>query len=232
MEKICKFANFAKLAYEDFDDIGNLVFINDEKLEFYIYKRENVLWIIFRGTDSVTDFKTDMFFVKKSIHQKNIRLHSGFLNSYLLYREFILKHINEEIDEINITGHSYGGAVAVICSIDIVNENPQKMVETIVFGCPKVGNRAFSKIYNEMHRKTICVANGNDPIASLPPSIFGFRKVGKQFFIGKMRIPFYYSFKNHAMNSYLSELDCVNYSTKHNLVAFLNKLKSTYKTKN
>lgn len=210
MERICNFANFARISYDDFDDIEHLDFIDNKEggMQYYLYRKDEILWVVFRGTDSLADALTDICFFKKSIQRDGIKIHSGFLNSYMKERDFIFNHIDDDVKKINITGHSYGGALALICSLDVKTSFPDKVVETIVFGCPRVGNYAFRKVYNKYQRNTICVENRNDVVTKLPPVFLGFRKVGRVFHIGYFHFPFAFSVKDHNMDEYLLHLDC------------------------
>merc|ERR1712085_42796 len=50
--------------------------------------------------------------------------------------------------ELFVTGHSLGGALSVLCGIRLALKFPNKNVQVINFGCPKVGNAAFAKLVN------------------------------------------------------------------------------------
>jgi len=94
---------------------------------------------------------------------------------------------NEEIS-ITVTGHSLGGALATISSVDIVANKfnipkgkPHKAcpVTTFAFGSPRVGNSYFQKIFSD-HKdlSALFVRNENDIV---PKSLtFFYYKVGEE----------------------------------------------------
>jgi predicted lipase len=73
-------------------------------------------------------------------------VHSGFLAVYLDIRDLILRAVSSSsATRVCVAGHSLGGALAQFASYDIAVHNPEKSVDTIVFGCPRVGNAAFAE---------------------------------------------------------------------------------------
>ena len=188
--------------------------IDDTKsgTQYFLRKDRDILWITFRGTDSPKDWKTDLTFWKKAIpydnSNTNIRVHTGFINAYKAkcVRDKILQTVTDDINYIKITGHSLGAALAVLCAVDIQYNYPDRDIEVFLFGCPRVGNKAFITSYNKRVNKTVRIENGNDIVTKLPFVFMGYRHVGAKIHIGKPRLPFFLSINDHYPHRYYSGL--------------------------
>ena len=176
---IIKSLEISTSAYRDIQPYlphGCIKMINDKKsgTQYFLRKEKDILWITFRGTDSPKDWKTDLTFWKKTIPydnvKSNIRVHTGFINAYKTkgVRDKILQEITDGTHYIKITGHSLGAALAVLCAVDIEYNFPDRDIEVFLFGCPRVGNRAFITSYNKRVNKTVRIENGNDIVTKLP----------------------------------------------------------------
>lgn len=189
-----------------------VTYIQNEKTdtECYVRRKGNDIIIAFRGTDSNINWFLNFCFAKKVIPYGNskseIRVHEGFLEEYMSVRKAIRSFIPDGTCRIRVTGHSLGAALAVLCAVDIQYNFPDKDVEAILFGCPRVGNAAFSKSYDKRVFKTLRVSNGNDIVTKVPPSFFGYRHVGTDIQIGKIRLPFVFSLEEHRTKNYYKNL--------------------------
>jgi triacylglycerol lipase len=156
----------------------------------FLRKSGGILHISFRGTDSSRDWLTSLSFWKKTIPYGNalspIRVHSGFINAYKTpqIRNSIHEWVSDDVYRVRLCGHSYGAALAVLCAVDIEYNFPDREVEVITFGCPRVGNAAFVRSYDNRVFNTVRVENGDDIVTRLPPRILGYRHVGALFHIG------------------------------------------------
>ncbi|MCL2717992.1 MAG: lipase family protein [Lachnospiraceae bacterium] len=181
-------------------------------VQCYLRRDKDTLLITFRGTDSLREWFSNLTFWKKTIPYDNItsdiRVHTGFINTYKMktVRGKILEAITGDTHYIKITGHSRGAALAVLCAVDIQYNYPDRDIEAVLFGCPRVGNEAFVKSYNKRVDKTVRVENGNDLITKIPFPFMGYRHVGATVRIGAKRLPFYYSANDHYPHKYLSGL--------------------------
>ena len=191
---------------------SEVLFIKSEKsdTECFLRKRKDLVIISFRGTDSATNWKYNLKFWKKAIPYDNfsskIRVHSGFLATYKSVREKIHEKIPENSCKIIITGHSLGGAAAILCAVDLQYNFKKKDIEVYVYGCPRVGNGAFARSYNRRVFKTLDFINGNDIVTKLPPAFFGYRRVGIPIHTGALRLPFVISFAEHRTQNYYKNL--------------------------
>lgn len=181
-------------------------------VQCFLRRHNDVLWITFRGTDSPKDWKSDLTFWKKKIPYdntgSNIRVHTGFINAYKTpgVRDKILEAVTRDIHYIKISGHSMGAALAVLCAVDIEYNFQNRDIEVVLFGCPRVGNKAFMLSYNKRVNKTVRVENSNDIVTKVPFAIMGYRHVGAKLHIGKLRLPWRFSANDHYPHRYYSAL--------------------------
>ncbi len=114
-----------------------------------------------------------------------------------------------------MAGHSYGAALAVT-----LRRRPRRYhypcldYEVLLFGCPRVGNRAFRKSYNKRVFKTLRVENGNDIVTKVPPALWGFRHVGVKIHVGAPRLPGVVSLNQHRPQYYVASCSANFYTHK------------------
>lgn len=208
---------YAGLSYkknQPFMEGEHLCVFDDKEtdIQYYIRSIQNTLLISFRGTDSFKDFFADIKFFKKKIPYGNtsskIKVHSGFIDRYKSpqIRKNILSFITPKITKVIVVGHSYGGALATLCAIDIQYNHPHLDLEAVLFGAPRVGNKAFQKSFDKRLYKVLRVENGNDLVTKVPFKFMGFRHVGAPVKIGKKRLPFFMSWKDHHGKRYLGDI--------------------------
>lgn len=191
-----------------------LTVISDPKtdVQCYVRQRSGCLRITFRGSNTCQDWKTNLALKKKVVpyenHLSRIRVHSGFLDAYKSagVRDAIHNIMSESIFQVRISGHSQGAALAILCGVDLEYNFPDKDYEVILFGAPRVGNRAFQKSYDRRVFKTLRVENGNDWATKTPFPLMGYRHVGTILHIGGPRIPLVFSRSSHGVKSYYKNL--------------------------
>lgn len=138
------------------------------------------LIVYFRGTEvhEIKDWLTDIRF-KQMVYPYNnvsskIKVHKGFIDAYKTIREFIHNFISMNkgsFDNIVVIGHSLGGALATLCSIDLqYNFSSQyKNLACYTYGAPKVGNKEFVISYNKRIPDSNRIYLLNDIVPKLPP---------------------------------------------------------------
>jgi hypothetical protein len=94
-----------------------------------------------------------------------VPLHKGFAGSALQVYQFAKPLLKSDY-ETRITGHSLGGAVAVIVLM-LLKEDGFKLGPAITFGQPMVTNRAGVQKYRTL--PLLRFVNDKDPVPWLPP---------------------------------------------------------------
>jgi triacylglycerol lipase len=182
-------ARCANLAYRDKSFIENTLksqsgfdrvkFYDKDHTQCFIATDRDKTVLSFRGTEpsSPADWLTDALFFKKS--DQVGRVHYGFKESLNdVWPEIYLELLNNHKENLWITGHSLGGALAVLSSSRLMNQGivPRYLC---TFGQPRVGNSEFTKFMNksEVHQR---IVNSGDIVPLMPPRfpVFGYKHSG------------------------------------------------------
>ncbi|MCE7733532.1 MAG: lipase family protein [Candidatus Heimdallarchaeota archaeon] len=144
--------------------------------QLYIFKNKSTLYIVFRGTESIRDVMYDFMFIKKNFPDNATsffrpKVHHGFLYTFQSVEKMLFDKIKDLIAEnqykIYVTGHSLGAALAVLCAFEL--KNKLNINSTMYnFGCPRIGNRSFVKLYNKKVPDSFRIVNNDDSITNLP----------------------------------------------------------------
>jgi len=140
----------------------------------WVLEGDGQLWIVFRGTATKDEWEKDFELNQAPLMSrvlskrarkiaypdmstspqtpvgaqfpKDVMVHSGFLQIYDDLSDTIHKVISRSnAPNVCIAGHSLGGALAQITALDVCSAHPDKEVDVVVFGCPRVGNTRFAE---------------------------------------------------------------------------------------
>lgn len=161
---------------EDYTLVGSIAAAPAKTLDFYGYIIESPdsIVIAFRGTRSNPDWIADAAIIQTYFPYTRIKLgiHSGFAAIYKACRQQIIDRLNtlDSSKELFITGHSLGGALAVLCALDTAVNTAFNNPVMYNFGSPRVGNPTFVQAYNDIINNSVRIVNTNDIVALLPPA--------------------------------------------------------------
>ncbi len=111
----------------------------------------------FRGTNGAKNWVADLS-ADQDLYLWNNKseVHRGFYSAYQLLQEDLRQSLAPIIDQhpfstILVTGHSLGGALALLAALDIklffgINS---KMMKLYTFGQPRVGDKSFSEFVSK-----------------------------------------------------------------------------------
>lgn len=160
--------------------------------------------VAFQGTSSLGNLRTDLHTwlavhppYRGSIFRGTSPLvHKGFLSGWETsgLKKVVLNKVRDAMSSegfemsqarVILTGHSMGGALAVLAGMDISREcqMPGNRISCYTFGAPRVGNRAFMLDYNSIIPDTWQIVNGYDMVPSMPSFGNFFTRVGKRVMI-------------------------------------------------
>lgn len=110
-------------------------------------------------------------------------VHKGFWSAYSSIRGQLQSSISDALDKeyapLFITGHSLGGALGILAAYDITNNfDLPEPVTVYNFGTPRVGNVAFSALYNSKVPGTFRVVVDGDVISGMPKFFGIYKHVG------------------------------------------------------
>lgn len=130
--------------------------------------------ICFRGTQQIEDWLTnvrikpvDIFYTNPETKTKTAigRMHGGFHDAYKSVEEEIADRLKGFEDlPLYITGHSLGGALAVVATW---YQSSQKLAACYTFGAPRVGDQGLIDWFKTPIYR---IVNGPDPVTLVPPA--------------------------------------------------------------
>jgi hypothetical protein len=155
-----------------------------DMLSYVGYRADtDAIVVAFRGTSplSILDWVTDLNFFQVGAVCPGCEIHEGFLGAYLSVRDETVALVKEIVtqypeSQVVITGHSLGGALTHLASVDLAT-NEGITADTIYsFGAPRVGNKVFVDTAERLFHNstTYRVTHGLDPVPHVPPRLWDF----------------------------------------------------------
>lgn len=139
----------------------------------FIIESEDSIVIAFRGSQSNPDWVADAAILQTYFPYTRIKIktHAGFTSIYNTCRDSIINTLNtlDPSKKLFITGHSLGGALAILNALDAAANTSFKNPAMYNFGSPRVGNPKFVYTYNEIIQSSFRIVNVNDIVPLLPP---------------------------------------------------------------
>lgn len=138
-----------------------------------VYTQDNRLIFAFRGTVSKLNWKTNLTARKMKLGGTDHEFHAGYVEVAHNLFDKVFGHIigNTEqphvLKELVFTGHSMGGALAVIMAVMFAAD----FDTLITFGQPRVASAATLKA--TLNCKYIRVVNGSDGVTQVPKLGYG-----------------------------------------------------------
>lgn len=216
---------------------------------------EKNLFIVFKYTDTKTDWKYNFKFYPKKIKIetnscfKPIRIHRGHFIQYksLIFdiKPFIHDLMNSnELNNIIFSGFSLGGSLCQIAAWDFISKGPvsglnQNLlkphyltdIHCYSFGSSNPGNSTFSKEFNKIPYSYNFVYN-KDPIPVLPPRLFGYSRTKNPIWIipKKDSFEFLLQYRSFSQNFKIifNTLLCTPNWTDHNISKIQVALDNTF----
>ena len=169
----------------------------------YVFKNNKAIVLTFTGSNDIHDWFSNVHI--SPIDTLHGTIHSGFYKEYEKLAPLFEPDItNADSRTIFLTGHSLGGALAVITACIFRHLNPV----VITFGSPRIGTTLFNA--NVSTLRYIRWVNGSDKICKLP--------IRKYFHCGierRLRFPWYKRFTNkspHHVCNYLKGMRSIDIS--------------------
>lgn len=149
------------------------------------YKNDsNSVVVAFRGTKptSIKNWLQDLDFFHTQAVCDGCQVHRGFWNAYLSVRDGTIQIIKGIITlfpdaKLVLAGHSLGGALAFLASVDFPMNNGLPVADEIyTYGAPRVGNNAITLQWRMMYEggAAFRLTHGLDPVPHLPPRWLSF----------------------------------------------------------
>lgn len=154
--------------------------------------------VAFRGSQARVDDWTVDLNILPDEDRREVALHRGFEAAL----DAVWSELCERLDGCSfkhlwITGHSLGGALAVLTAYRLATDKAftelaGKLRGVVSFGQPRVGDWHFASDYEQLRSpddvmslglKTFRVVNKDDVVPRMPPPQLGFRHVGRILYV-------------------------------------------------
>ncbi len=158
----------AKFQSLGFTDIGGM---ESGSMVGYVLSLGGTSVIVFRGTDDASDWITNLeTTTQRTPHG---RVHRGFSKAYRSLSSQLQELLQRQSPDqkLWVTGHSLGGALAVLCAYDLVEKQGRPVSGLITFGQPMVARRDFAAHLDEiLQGRYAYLVNEADVIPRIPPN--------------------------------------------------------------
>lgn len=135
----------------------------------YVVSCNGDVVIAFRGTDDRADWFVNLeTLTSQTPHGK---IHKGFFGSYQQLKPQIVTLLEQiKPKHLWITGHSLGGALAVVCAYDLVENEKHSLDGVITFGQPMVAQKHLADYMGKvLSRRYAHYVNDNDIVPRVAP---------------------------------------------------------------
>jgi triacylglycerol lipase len=162
--------------------------------QYLIATSKDVAILAFRGTEpeQFADWATDAECALVPCPWKpSLRVHQGFSKAL----ETVWKPLNDRLRPVAgteralwITGHSLGGALAVLAAHRFADESGASRVAGVyTFGQPRCGDQAFKEdLERGLAGRLWRVVNNRDVVPRVPPAAMGYRHAGTLIYIDEL----------------------------------------------
>jgi len=139
--------------------------------------------VAFRGSSNIENWIANLFaWQEKPGPSKDfpgVGVHAGFLETYIEIQNFTIRSVDHALSlhptaSIDLTGHSLGGAVAVLAGADLAGNHKLPVEEIYTFGGPRIGNEAWAKLLKDNGITVWRLVHWDDPVPLLPPMLFSY----------------------------------------------------------
>jgi hypothetical protein len=149
--------------------------------------------VSFRGTETLTNWLENLRIAKtdRQMSCSGCKVHSGFLDSWTPIATPVVNEIRRlqfryPSARLYTTGHSLGGALAVVAAYCLEYDHHLKIAGVFTYGQPRVGNKEFADFYNlksDTH-VTWRITHHRDIVPHLPERLFGFYHEATEVYYG------------------------------------------------
>ncbi|WP_035991608.1 lipase family protein [Leptolyngbya sp. KIOST-1] len=223
--RLCQevYRDFTSLRFSAYPDIDP-VFVEsqdngftDTQVAILNQLNSDRLYIVFRGSDKSVDWINNFQFRQQiypySDGNTEVKFHQGFMMAYFAVRKQLLEAMdNFSGQQVIVTGHSLGGALATVAALDLqynLGKKRDLRFEVYTFGAPRVGNRAMTESYNKRLPNSYRFIYGWDIVTRVPRTWQGFAHVEEAIQLGSRWTWQVLSrrFSDHSIQGYVAGLE-------------------------
>ncbi len=133
------------------------------------------IYVVFRGTQTISEWISDATLsqVDYTYVANGGKTATGFTAIYDSIRTPIIQQViniaaGGAYTTLSLTGHSLGGALAVLAAPDLAGQTRFKQPVVYTFAGPRTGDPAFASLYNRGIETSWRVVNTNDEVPKVP----------------------------------------------------------------
>ncbi|MCW1887018.1 lipase family protein [Luteolibacter flavescens] len=166
----------ARLAYANEEEVrrvtrgwglGSCSFFDFDDTQCFLASSQHAVVVSFRGTENLGDWMSNLNVIGTT--QSYGRVHRGFLGAFKVVEQQLLGELaNHPGKKVLLTGHSLGGALALIAAAEWSDSIRPSWIHT--FGQPAVGKKSFKDFltarYDEKYYRFV---NDQDVVPMIPP---------------------------------------------------------------
>jgi len=138
----------------------------------YVVTGEDVTVVVFRGTDfhESSDWLANLG--TSAISTPHGPVHRGFYNAYQSMKSQVDEILKDrDTTHLWVTGHSLGGALALVCAYDLEDVEQRLLDGVITFGQPMVARKEFADYIDKLLvGRYARFVNRDDIVPKVPPS--------------------------------------------------------------
>ncbi|XXQ38787.1 Fungal lipase-like domain-containing protein [Plasmodiophora brassicae] len=145
----------------------------DAEVGVFRYGKDDLV-IAYRGSSSVKDMYIDLAtapvpFDEVFEEDDEARVHQAFLTQFRSVRDrvdaVVQRHL-ETIRRVIVCGHSLGAANAILCALHLQDRFAlgDRLIQ-VGYGCSRVGNDRFRRVYRAMVKNSYLIINDNDLVS-------------------------------------------------------------------
>lgn len=211
LKDACECARLAQISYmdveeatacihEEFPKYTTIKFIDHDGCQMICLSdvESNQTRLVFRGSefDTQNDIMANLNIVRgtdttlsQNTHNVDIHVHGGFLEEIESIWPSIYKYIEDvcksKYHHILLTGHSLGGALALLCGTRLAACFDLLWFDCYSFGAPMVGGTSFEACFESLYNVDhIRIVNNNDVVPRLKTlSALGYCHVGELVYL-------------------------------------------------
>lgn len=169
------------LGFDKFQDFHSQTTIETEEFEVladtygYVCSNADALAIVFRGTqpENIRNWLTNAMIRTVPLPPGAGKVHKGFWIAFASVWESLrailqTQRVNDQA--VWITGHSLGGALAMMCAAQLLWGDNTPVQGVYTFGQPRAGDYTFATQFNaDFRNRCFRFVNNNDIVPQLPP---------------------------------------------------------------
>lgn len=175
------------------DNVYETKILHDSELAIIGYNNQyKSLFVGFRGSSNIQNWLDNLQIKQITPYDdKIIAVDDGFYKIYSALKDDLYTHLNKFVTKYNtndvlLTGHSLGAAIATLFAFDFCYyTQPYRVYSLITFGSPRVGNDQFSSYMSECSISSTRVTHYYDVVPHVPEELLGYKHISHEIWYDK-----------------------------------------------